>query len=69
MCAEFGNFKKIWPTFYCFKILKEGKFDEKLMKIYNLKEQQIKEIKTSHLNKIKNITCLDWFQITMHDLK
>lgn len=36
MCAEFGNFKKIWPTFYCFKILKENKFEKKLTKIYKL---------------------------------
>lgn len=68
MCAEFGNFIKIWPSFYCFKMLKEGKFDEKLRKIYAMTEQQIFDIKQSHLNQIKNITSLDWFQITMHDL-
>jgi len=42
MCAEFGNFKKIWPNFVCFKILKENDFEEKLRKIYLLKEKQIK---------------------------
>ena len=34
MCAEFGNFKKIWPNFYCFKILKENNFNQKMKQIY-----------------------------------
>lgn len=69
MCAEFGNFNKIWPNFFCFKILKRDDFDKKLLNICQMEDIELQDIKQTHLHKIKNLTSYDWFQITIMDLQ